>query len=93
VSEPFKPGGISCREVVELVTEYLEGTLGPEEVARMEVHLGTCEPCRTYVAQIRTTSRLAAAAEAELERRPDRDALLSAFREFRRAQPGDAPAG
>jgi anti-sigma factor RsiW len=90
VNGPFKPGGISCREVVEIVTEYLEGTLAPQERARMEVHLGTCEPCRTYVAQIRTTTRLAAVAEAELERRPDREALLAAFREFRRAGSGEA---
>jgi anti-sigma factor RsiW len=81
---PVKPGGISCRELVELVTEYLEGTLGAAERERMDAHLELCDPCRAYVEQIRTTSRLAAAAESELERRPDRDALLSAFREFKR---------
>jgi len=48
-------------------------------------HLEACPPCALYVEQIRTTRRLAAEAEAELERRPDREALLSAFREFRRA--------
>jgi anti-sigma factor RsiW len=82
---PVKPGGISCRELVELVTEYLEGTLPEPDRERMEAHLELCGPCRAYVEQIRTTSRLAAAAEAELERRPDRDALLGAFREFKRA--------
>jgi anti-sigma factor RsiW len=83
---PIVPGGISCREVVEIVSDYLEGALAPEERARLETHLAACEPCRTYIEQIRATRRLVAAAEAEaeLERRPDRDALLAAFRELRR---------
>jgi anti-sigma factor RsiW len=85
VTFPIVPGGISCREVVEIVTDYLEGALTPEDLARMEAHLEACPPCRVYVEQIRTTKRLAAEAEAELERRPDRDALLAAFREFRRS--------
>jgi predicted anti-sigma-YlaC factor YlaD len=84
MSEPVIPGGISCREVVEIVTDYLEGALAPQEVDRLEVHLGVCGPCRVYLEQIRTTARLAAAAEAEqLERHPDREALLAAFRAFR----------
>lgn len=81
---PIVPGGISCREVVEIVTDYLDGALDPEVQARLEAHLAPCEPCRAYIEQIRTTSRLAASAESELEQHPDRDALLAAFREFRR---------
>jgi anti-sigma factor RsiW len=81
---PVIPGGISCREVVELVTTYLDGSLDTETRARFEAHLELCGPCVEYVAQIRATSRLAAAAVAELEVRPDRDALLDAFRTFRR---------
>jgi anti-sigma factor RsiW len=85
---PIVPGGISCREVVELVTDYLDGALAPDERERFEAHLAACDPCVVYVEQIRTTQRLAAAAEVELEQRPDRDALLAAFHEFRRsAQP------
>jgi anti-sigma factor RsiW len=87
VTGPIVPGGISCREVVEIVTDYLDGVLAPEMLGRLEVHLAACDPCRVYIEQIRTTRRLAAAAEAEaeLEHRPDRDALLAAFREFRRS--------
>ena len=79
------PGGISCREVVEIVTDYLDGALAPEERMRLEAHLAACDPCRIYVEQIRTTARVVAVAEAELDRRPDRDALLAAFRELRRS--------
>ena len=83
---PIIPGGISCREVVELVTAYLDGALDPEIVQRMDAHLQLCPPCVEYVEQVRTTARLAAAAAtAELELRPDRDALLTAFREFKRS--------
>ncbi len=85
MSFPIIPGGISCREVVEIVTDYLDGALPPEDRDRMDAHLEACPPCVLYVEQIRTTRRLAAQAEAELEQRPDREALLAAFRDFRRA--------
>ena len=81
---PILPGGISCREVVELVTAYLDGALEPEDAARMAAHLKLCEPCVAYVEQIRTTARLTAAATLELELRPDREALLRAFADFKR---------
>lgn len=81
---PVIPGGISCREVVEIVTDYLDDALSAEDRARMDAHLEACPPCVLYVEQIRTTRRLAAEAEAELERRPDREALLASFRDFRR---------
>jgi predicted anti-sigma-YlaC factor YlaD len=52
----------------------------------MDAHLQLCPPCVEYLEQVRTTARLAAAAAtAELELRPDRDALLTAFREFKRS--------
>jgi predicted anti-sigma-YlaC factor YlaD len=80
---PVVPGGISCRELVELVTAYLDGVLEPEVVQRIDAHLKLCAPCVEYVEQVRTTARLASAATAELQLRPDRDALLAAFREFK----------
>jgi anti-sigma factor RsiW len=80
VTEPIIPGGISCREVVEIVTAYLDGALDSDTRAKFEAHLELCGPCIEYVEQIRATSRLAAVAVAELEVRPDRDALLNAFR-------------
>ena len=80
---PILPGGISCREVVELVTAYLDGALDSETSGRMQAHLQLCPPCTEYVDQIRASARIAVVATAELELRPDRDALLSAFREFK----------
>ena len=48
-----------CREVVELVTEYLGGTLSPADRARFDAHLATCPPCTAYLAQVRATIELA----------------------------------
>jgi anti-sigma factor RsiW len=80
---PIIPGGISCREVVELVTAYLENALPPEQRSRLERHLELCGPCAEYVEEVRMTARMTAVATAELELRPDRDALLTVFRKFK----------
>jgi anti-sigma factor RsiW len=79
---PIIPGGISCREVVELVTAYLDGALDAGTRTRLEAHLEGCVHCVEYIEQMRATSRLMAVADLEI--RPDRDALLEAFRAFRR---------
>ena len=52
----------------------------------MDGHLELCGYCAEYVEQERTTARLSAVAAAELELRPDRDALLIAFQEFQQAR-------
>jgi anti-sigma factor RsiW len=44
-----------CREVVELLTNYLEGVLPDREHERVEAHLQTCPDCTAYVGQLRTT--------------------------------------
>ena len=75
---------MSCQEVVELVTDYLEGALSPDDVARFEYHLSLCEGCVFYVEQIRMT--IAATGQiGEQDVPPEiRDDLLAAFRDFRR---------
>ena len=76
---------LTCQQLVELVTDYLEGALPPAERARFEAHLGECEGCENYLLQMRhTIAAVGALSEEHLE--PEgRDALLSAFRDFRRA--------
>jgi anti-sigma factor RsiW len=46
---------ITCKQLVELVTEYLEGALPPSERGRFEAHLDGCEGCRVYLDQMRET--------------------------------------
>jgi predicted anti-sigma-YlaC factor YlaD len=50
---------LPCQEVVELVTDYLEGALTTEDSQRLEAHLAGCPHCTEYLAQIRETIRLA----------------------------------
>jgi anti-sigma factor RsiW len=55
----FRSRGLVCQEVVELVTDYLEGALSPAEHRRFEAHLADCPHCTEYLAQMRETIRLA----------------------------------
>jgi anti-sigma factor RsiW len=50
---------LACQEVVEMVTDYLEGALSPVDHRRFEAHLVGCPHCTEYLAQIRETIRLA----------------------------------
>ena len=51
---------MACQELVELVTDYLEGALGHEETRRLREHLQLCTSCDNYIAQVRATIRLSA---------------------------------
>jgi anti-sigma factor RsiW len=44
---------VSCRQAVELVTDYLEGALSPRARRRLERHLAKCDGCEGYLAQVR----------------------------------------
>ena len=50
--------GLTCRELVELVTDYLEGALEPDDRLRFDEHLADCPGCTSYVEQMRETIRL-----------------------------------
>ena len=55
------PGDMPCRDVVEIVTSYLEGDLDPSLRARFEAHLADCPDCALYVDQMRQTVGLTGA--------------------------------
>jgi hypothetical protein len=76
---------MTCKELVELATEYFEGTLDDAVQADFEAHLGLCPGCVTYLEQLRTTLRVAHDVHA-LERRPEVARLLEAFRDWRGSQ-------
>jgi predicted anti-sigma-YlaC factor YlaD len=74
---------MTCKELVELVTEYLEGTL-PEEVGvRMESHLSGCEGCTSYLEQMRQTIQLTGQIHEENLSEQQKDDLLKLFRDWR----------
>jgi predicted anti-sigma-YlaC factor YlaD len=76
---------LSCQELVELVTDYLEDTLSPVDRARFEAHLGGCEACSIYLDQMRTTIRVAGSLSDDAIPRAARGGLLQAFRDWKRA--------
>ena len=77
------PATIECRDLVELVTEYLEGALPPDDLARLEAHLAGCEGCTRYLAQLRITIRLTGMLQEDDLPAKGREELLAAFRAWR----------
>jgi hypothetical protein len=73
-------GELTCRELVELVTEYHEGRLPLAERTRFEMHLCYCDWCAEYVRQLREVVRTAGTIAEESIAPEARDALLAAFR-------------
>ena len=71
-----------CQEVVELVTDYLEGTMPPRDRARFESHIADCPNCRRYLAQMRTTLDLLGRIEAEAVAPEAMDELLALYRRW-----------
>jgi anti-sigma factor RsiW len=73
-----------CRELVEVITDYLEDRLSPVDRARFEAHLAECEVCRTYLEQFRQTIRVLGRLPEESLSAEARSALLDAFRGWSR---------
>ena len=74
---------LRCREIVELVTEYLEETMSAELRAAFDAHLAGCEGCTHYLEQMETMIRVAGTIEPEALTPEFRAGLLAAFRDFR----------
>jgi anti-sigma factor RsiW len=76
-------GGLSCREMVELITDYHEGMLDAERRARFERHLATCDGCTRYVEQVRMTLGVVGHLQPpDLDPRVEQE-LLHAFRDWK----------
>jgi anti-sigma factor RsiW len=74
---------MTCQELVELVNDYLEGALPPEDAARFEAHVAICPGCDTYLEQVRTTIAVTRASGDVVE--PEAvSPLLEAFRDWHR---------
>jgi anti-sigma factor RsiW len=71
---------ITCQQVVELVTDYLEGALPADQRTLFEEHLVGCDGCLTYLDQMRSTLRALGTLTEESIPPGARDALLRAFR-------------
>lgn len=74
---------LTCRELVELVTDYLEARLSIEDRTRFELHLAYCAWCRTYLRQMQQVLETAGELTEESIAPEARDELLAAFRRWK----------
>ncbi len=82
---------LTCRELTELVDEFIDGRLSLWDRALFRMHVGMCAPCRTYLDQLRATRQaLGSLPEPEM---PDevRDELLARFRDWKARSPTGGP--
>ena len=78
----FRRRRLSCQQMVELVTEYLDGVMEPRRRARFEAHLAGCDGCTNYVEQFRTTVTVVGRLEVDDVPEPVMAELISAFRNW-----------
>jgi anti-sigma factor RsiW len=73
---------MTCKELVELVTAYLDGAMDVDARTKFDQHLVTCVGCRNYLEQFRVTIRTVGRIEDDDLEPAFRDRLLEAFRNF-----------
>ncbi len=75
---------LTCQELVEIVTDYLEDALPPAERERFERHLAVCDGCTAYMAQMKQTIEAVGRIDEEAIPPQVMDRLLEAFRTWKR---------
>ena len=78
----FRRRPLTCQQVVELVTEYLDGVMEPRRRARFEAHLAGCDGCTNYLEQVRMTVAVAGRLDVGDVPAPVMSELISAFRHW-----------
>jgi predicted anti-sigma-YlaC factor YlaD len=76
---------VTCQEIVELVTDYLEHALDSETAAQFEEHINFCDGCEAYLGQVRATIETISEIEPEDVPAETSARLLGAFREWKRS--------
>jgi anti-sigma factor RsiW len=71
---------LTCHEVIEIITDYLDGALPADDRRRVEEHLAICDGCTTYLEQMRETIRLTGMLTEEQIPEAQKRELLEAFR-------------
>ena len=75
--------GLTCQELVELVTDYFEDALAEAERVRVEAHLASCDGCDTYVEQMRQTIQTLGVLSQDDIAPEAQEKLLDVFRDWR----------
>lgn len=76
---------MSCRELVDVITDYLEGELAETDRVRFEAHLLECPYCQSYLDQMRETIRALGALTEDSLSPQTRKRLLESFHDWRGA--------
>jgi len=77
---------LTCKELVELVTDYLDGALSWRDRRRFDRHIAGCPNCTEYVAQFRETIRLTGALREQDVSKEAADELLAVFAAWKRGE-------
>ncbi len=88
--EALEADDLPCRQVVELITDYLDDALSAHERARLDEHLSDCDGCATVLDQFRTTIEVTGRLDPDDVDRldaPTRTGLLGAFRRWAADRP------
>ena len=78
---------LTCKELTEVLTDYLEDVMPAEDRARFEAHLAICDGCVTYVDQMRQVIATVHELRADDVEETAPDDLLEAFRAWKRGEP------
>jgi anti-sigma factor RsiW len=78
------PEDVTCREIVEIVNDYVEGVLSPAEREAVELHLNLCDGCTDYLEQLRLAIKLTGELPADGLSPELEQELCLAFRSFKR---------
>jgi anti-sigma factor RsiW len=82
----FRSRDLVCQQAVELVTDYLEGTLSRPARRRFEAHLVGCPHCTEYLAQMRETISLTGRLAPEDLTPQMRDEFIDLYRRWKSGQ-------
>jgi anti-sigma factor RsiW len=85
------PVELVCQDLVELLTDYLEGSCDVATVQSLEAHLEECPDCREYVAQMKATIDQVGYVPLETLSPATQKSLVAAFRDFRQAARPTSP--
>ena len=74
---------LTCKELVEVITDYFDGAMGDVDRARFERHVAECSGCTAVVSQFRTTIEVAGRLTEEAVASDQREAMRDVFRRWR----------
>ena len=86
----FMAGNFTCREVAELITDYLEGSLTLTQRLRFQMHMGLCFACRNYLRQMKYTVATLGKLPSEPVPAQVKEELMKRFRTWKQEQSSQA---